>query len=86
TKHGAQFKDYCRFPQYSGCRFKEALSIRWKDADLGLGILTVGAQGESKSRKSRKVNINPRLEKHLGEMRMRRPTGHPMALPLNPSE
>jgi integrase len=72
TKHGAQFKDYCRFLQYSGCRFKEALSIRWKDADLDLGILTVGAQGESKSRKPRKVNINPRLEKHLEEMRMRR--------------
>ena len=43
TKHGAQFKDYCRFLQYSGCRFKEALSILWKDADLDLGILTVGA-------------------------------------------
>ena len=72
TKHGTQFKDYCRFLQYSGCRFKEALSIRWKDADLGLGILTVGAEGESKSRKPRKVNINPRLERHLKEMQTRR--------------
>lgn len=68
TKQGPQFVDYCRFLQYSGCRYNEAMRIPWKDIDFGLRILTVGSQGESKNRKPRKVRINPRLEAHLEGM------------------
>ncbi len=72
TKQGSQFVDYCRFLQYSGCRYNEAMRIPWRDIDFGLKILTVGSQGESKNRKPRKVRINPSLEAHLKNMLARR--------------
>ncbi|MGC1376794.1 MAG: site-specific integrase [Anaerolineales bacterium] len=72
SKNGRQFVDYLRFLQYSGARRSEALEVRWQDADFDRGILTIGAEGNSKNREPRTVNFNSSLEAHLRDMARRR--------------
>ncbi|MBE7501653.1 MAG: tyrosine-type recombinase/integrase [Verrucomicrobiales bacterium] len=72
SKNGRQVVDYLRFLQYSGARFLEALSVRWQDVDFDRGHVTIGAEGESKNRRPRAVDLNPQLEAHLRDMAIRR--------------
>ena len=71
-KNGPQFVDYIRFLQYSGAREQEALKIRWADVSLERGFVTIGAQGESKNREARTVDMSHELEQLLREMAARR--------------
>jgi integrase len=72
TKNGRQFVDYLRFMQYSGARRSEALRVRVQDVDFGRGHVTIGAEGDSKNREPRYVDLNPQLKAHLQDMRKRR--------------
>jgi integrase len=72
TKNGVQFADYLRFLQYSGCREKEALRIRWADVDLDRGQLSIGSDGDTKNSQGRTVDFNPKLQAHLRDMSARR--------------
>lgn len=72
SKNGRQFIDYIRFLQYSGARRNEALAVRWQDVAFDRGLLTIGAEGNSKNREPRTVNFNPSLEAHLKDMAKRR--------------
>ncbi len=72
SKNGRQFTDYIRFLQYSGARRDEALRIRWSDVDLKRGHVTIGAEGDSKNREARHVDLNPNLNQQLQDMLARR--------------
>ncbi|MBI5383165.1 MAG: site-specific integrase [Verrucomicrobia bacterium] len=71
-KNGQEFADYVRFLQYSGARRNEALRIRWADVDFERRLLTIGADGQTKNRQHRVVDLNPKLEAHLRSMAARR--------------
>ena len=71
-KNGAQFCDYIRFLQYSGAREQEALRVRWQDVDLERGHVMIGAEGDSKNREARPVDLNPQLQSLLEGMLKRR--------------
>ena len=71
-KNGRQFADYIRFLQYSGAREQEALRIRWSDVSLERGHVIIGAEGDSKNREARAVDLNPELERLLKDMETRR--------------
>ena len=68
SKNGRQFVDYIRFLQYSGARRNEAQMICWQDVDFDRGLLTIGAEGNSKNREPRTVNFNASLETQLRAM------------------
>lgn len=72
TKNAVQFVDYLRFLQFTGCREKEALSVRWQDVSLEGGHLVIGAQGGTKNREPRVIDLNQPLEAHLRAMWTRR--------------
>jgi integrase len=72
SKNGQQLVDYLRFMQYSGARRNEALQVRWCDVDFERKHVTIGAEGDSKNREARHVDLNPQLEAHLQEMHKRR--------------
>ena len=72
SKNGQQLADYLRFLAFSGCREQEGLRVRWADVDFERKLLTVGADGSSKNREARRVNLSPALESHLQEMFDRR--------------
>ncbi len=72
SKNGRQVVDYIRFLQFSGARFRETLSVRWQDVDFERGHVIIGAEGESKNRRPRAVDLNPQLEAHLRDMAARR--------------
>ena len=71
-KNAAQFCDYIRFLQYSGAREQEALRVRWQDVDLERGHVMIGAEGDSKNREARAVDLNPQLLLLLESMKKRR--------------
>jgi integrase len=48
------------------------LRLRWADVDEKRGILTIGADGDTKNRKPREIEINPSLAAHLASMKARR--------------
>lgn len=72
SKNGRQVADYIRFLTFSGAREYEALRIRWEDVDLQRGLLCIGADGDTKNRSARWVDVTPQLEAHLREMSGRR--------------
>lgn len=72
SKNGQQLADYLRFLAYGGAREQEALRVRWADVDFEQRLLTIGADGDTKNREARRVDFNPALEAHLGEMFKRR--------------
>lgn len=71
-RNGEQLRDYLRFLCFCGAREAEALRIRWEDVDFMAGTLTIGADGDTKNRRSRVVEFNPSLAAHLVEMKARR--------------
>ena len=71
-RNAQAFSDYLKFLAFSGAREQEALRTRWGDVDLDRRLLTIGAEGQTKNREARRVNINPALEEHLREMAGRR--------------
>ena len=72
TKNGPELVDYLRFMQYAGSREKESLRIRWTDVDFALKQVTVGAEGDTKNRECRRVDMSPALEALLKDMHARR--------------
>jgi integrase len=71
-KNCVQFVDYIRFLQYSGAREQEALRIRWQDVDLDQGHVMIGAEGDSKNREARAVDLNPQLRQSFEDMATRK--------------
>ena len=71
-KNGREFTDYVRFLQFSGARRNEALRVRWPDVDWDRQQLTIGADGQTKNRQHRVVDLNSRLEALLKDMYSRR--------------
>lgn len=72
SKNGREFADYIFLLTYSGARMAEALRLKWPDVNWKQRQLTVGADGLSKNHKSRVVDFNAELEKHLKAMAARR--------------
>jgi integrase len=72
SKNGQRFSDYLLFLAYSGAREQEALRIRWDDVNSTGGILTIGADGDTKNREARRVDFNPALKAHIEAMSERR--------------
>lgn len=71
-KNGQQLADYLRFLAFSGAREKEALRVKWADADFERERVTIGADRLTKNWESRMVEFNPQLAALLSEMRQRR--------------
>ena len=71
-KNGVQLVDFIRLLQYSGAREQEAIALRWADLDLERRLLTIGADGNTKNREPRHVDLNPKLLAVLEEMEARR--------------
>ncbi len=72
SKNGVQLRDYLLFMAYSGARRDETLQIRWADIDFDRNQLVIGAEGGSKNRQPRHVDLNANLRDHLREMHGRR--------------
>jgi len=72
TQNAVEFADYLRFLQFTGAREKEALRVTWADVDFAGGRVTIGADGDTKNRKGRTVDFNPKLAELLAAMRQRR--------------
>ena len=73
TKNAQELADYIRLLAYSGARRNEALALSWHDVDFQAEQLTIGATaGDTKNRTARVVDFNPKLKRHLLEMRRRR--------------
>jgi integrase len=68
SKNGCQFSDYLWLLAYSGARMAEATRLKWSDVDWKQKQLTIGADGLSKNRKARVVDLNAKLAAHLKEM------------------
>jgi len=60
--------NYLRFLALTGAREQEAYRVKWEDVDLERSVVTIGADGLSKSGKPRDVNFSPELETLLREM------------------
>jgi len=71
-KNVIQLSDFLLFLAYSGAREQEALRIRWDDVHFGRKMLTIGADGDTKNREARHVDLNGPLESHLRGMHERR--------------
>jgi integrase len=72
TKNWLQFCDFIRLLAYCGAREQEALRLRWSDVDFEREQLSIGSDGDTKSKTGRKVDFNPKLKAHLESMRKRR--------------
>ena len=72
SKNGREFADYIFLLAYSGARMAEALRLKWSDVNWKQRQLTIGADGLSKNHKSRAVDFNAELERHLKAMKTRR--------------
>lgn len=68
SRNGEQFISYFKFMCFSGARAAEALRIRWADVDFVNRQVTIGSDGHTKNRKSRRVDFNDDLEKLLVKM------------------
>ena len=72
TRNAQELVDYVRLMAYCGARRNEAIALRWEDVDFTGRQLTIGASGDTKNRKARVVDFNPKLEAHLKAMHTRR--------------
>lgn len=72
SKNGQQFADYVRLLALCGAREQEAIKLRWVDVDFKQKLLTIGAEGDTKNREARRVDVNDDLETHLKDMYTRR--------------
>jgi integrase len=81
TKNGQQLSDYLKFLRFTGAREQEALWLKWDHVNFAMGIVTLGSEGGTKSRKPRHVDMNPDLRAHLEEMSGRRDPGSQWVFP-----
>jgi integrase len=72
AKNGEQLADYLQFLAFTGAREKEALRIKWEDADFKNERLTIGADQLTKNWEARRVEFNPQLRTLLRDMKKRR--------------
>ena len=70
-----QFANYIRLMCYCGSRLSETLRLRWADVNWTNRQLIIGSDGLAKNGKSRAVDFNENLEKHLKDMQTRRVPG-----------
>jgi integrase len=71
-RNGGLLADFLKLLAYSGAREQEALALRWSDVDFERKQLTIGADGDSKNSKARRVDFNDTLAGHLQNMARRR--------------
>ena len=71
-RNGDLLADFLKLLAYSGAREQEALRLRWSDVDFQRKQLTIGADGDTKNSKSRRVDFSDSLEAHLRDMANRR--------------
>jgi integrase len=71
SKNGVQFTDYVLLMAYCGSRKSETLRLKWSDVDWDRKQLIVGSDGMTKNGKSRTVDFNEKLKRHLAEMQTR---------------
>jgi integrase len=72
SKNGVPFADYLRLLAACGAREQETIKGRWTDVDFRQKLLTIGAEGDTKNRETRRVDFNVELEAHLQAMHARR--------------
>jgi len=72
SKNGTEFADYVRLLSLCGAREQETIKLRWADVDFEHKLLTIGADGDTKNRGTRRVDFNAELENHLKAMHARR--------------
>ncbi len=68
SKNAQLMRLYIRFLASSGCREQEALKIRKTDVNMKRGVVTIGADGDTKNSLSRDVQFNPALRQVLSEL------------------
>jgi integrase len=68
SKNTVLMRLYIRFLASSGCREQEALKIRKEDVDMKRGVVTVGADGDTKNSLSREIQFNDALRQVLSEI------------------
>jgi integrase len=71
-RNGELLADFLKLLAYSGAREQEALALRWSDVDFGREQLTIGADGDTKNSRVRRVDFNDALGRHLRDMSGRR--------------
>ena len=71
-RNGELLANFLQLLAYSGAREQEALALRWPDVDFERKQLTIGADGDTKNSKARRVDFNDTLARHLGNMARRR--------------
>lgn len=71
-KNAQQFADYVGLMGFCGARASETLRLKWTDVDWERRQLTIGSDGQAKNHKTRIVDFNPDLERHLKAMATRR--------------
>lgn len=81
SKNGVEFADYLRLLSLCGAREQETIKLRWADVDFEHRLLTIGAEGDTKNREARHVDLNPELEAHLRDMATRRAPDSPWLFP-----
>ena len=71
-RNGELLANFLQLLAYSGAREQEALALRWPDVDFERKQLTIGADGDTKNSKARRVDFNDTLSRHLRNMARRR--------------
>jgi integrase len=51
SKNGEQLADFLRFLALTGAREQEALRVRWADVDFERRLVTIGAEGQTRTAK-----------------------------------
>ena len=62
TKNGQTFQFYLRLLIHTSAREKEALAVRWSDANFDRDVVTIGAERSAKNNKQREVDFSTELE------------------------
>lgn len=71
-KNGRLLSYYLRLLILTGAREREAYRLQWKDVDLDRCVLTIGADGLSKNKQARTLEMSPELIDLLREMQANR--------------
>jgi integrase len=71
-RNGELLADFLKLLAYCGAREQEALALRWSDVDFGREQLMIGADGDTKNSRARRVDFNGALARHLRDMSGRR--------------
>jgi len=80
---GRETADFFRFLSYSGCRLKEAASVKWSDLDMERGILHI--RGSKTRASDRYLPLNPPLRAVVDAIRHRREQAAEIAVNGRPS-